>query len=523
MKSIGTRFSLAVGAFAVVFSVLILYRSWSATKAQTEELTAAQARLALEFDVALRAYAGEVIRPEMEKRIPKDDFVVEAMSTSYIARSVFEKVRKKFPDYLIKFSSDNPRNPVNRAGPEEMELIRYFQVHTEADRWTGRLAINGNEFLAHVHAMRIEQGCLRCHGSPSDSPKSLLDRYGSTGAFHRKIGDVAGLDVIAVPMEKLNAALALDARTNLLTSGIFLSVLFGFILVLFRYMVARRLAAIAAHFEESASQTGDVAPVPVRGDDEIGVLARSFNALAARLRALHESLEDRVRQRTAELARQQETLRQLLRSSDHERQLIAYEIHDGLAQTLAGAAMQLDTYQRLQKESPDDAAQAYEAASRYVQQSLAEARRLISGLRPPILDELGIVPAIAHLVHDIESSPQSPEILLHSDVAPDRLAPVLENAVYRIVQEGLGNAVKHSKSDKVRVALARQGDTFHMEIQDWGTGFDAQQVPEGCFGLKGILERARVLGGSARIDSAPGRGTTITVDLPVLLREPDAS
>jgi len=523
MKSIGTRFSLAVGAFAVIFSAVILYRSWTLTKAQTEELTAAQARLAIEFDIAIRAYAAEAIRPEMEKRIPKDDFVVEAMSTSYIARSVFERVREKFPDYLIKFSSDNPRNPVNRAGPEEMELIRYFQEQADAARWTGRLAINGNEYLAQVNAMRIEQSCLRCHGDPSDSPKSLLDRYGSTGGFHRKIGDVAGLDVIAVPMENLTAALASDARTSLLTTGGFLIVLFGFILVLFRYMVARRLAASTSHFQAAASQAGDVAPVPVRGHDEIGALALSFNTLAARLRALHESLEDRVRQRTAELAREHETLRQLLRSSDHERQLIAYEIHDGLAQTLAGAAMQLDAYQRLQKDSPDEATQAYEAGLTYVHQSLAEARRLISGLKSPILDELGIVPAVAHLVHDVETRPGAPEISLHSEVATDRLAPVLENAVYRIVQEGLGNAVKHSKSDKVRVALARQGDTFHIEIQDWGAGFDTQQVSEGCFGLKGIQERARVLGGSATIDSTPGRGTTVTVDLPVLLREPDAS
>ena len=519
MKSIGTRFSLAVGAFALVFSAVILYRNWSSTRAHTEELTAAQARLAFEFEVALRDYAAEAIRPEMEKRIAKDDFVIEAMSTSYIARRVFEKVRTNFPDYLIKFSSDNPRNPVNRAGPEEMQLIRYFQENPEATRWTGRLAINNSEYFAHVGAMRIEESCLRCHGSPADSPKALLDRYGSTGGFDRKVGDVAGLDVIAVPMDKVNAALTSQATTSLLTTGVFLVVLFGYILVLFRCLVARRLAASTAHFRQSATQTGDAAPVPVHGQDEIGVLAQSFNALAARLRALHESLEERVRQRTAELAREQETLRHLLRSSDHERQLIAYEIHDGLAQTLAGAAMQFDTYQRLKEQTPDEAGRAYEAGVEYVRQSLTEARRLISGLRPPILDELGVVPAIAHLVHDTEAKPQSPEIMFQSEVAPDRLAPVLENAIYRIVQEGLGNAVKHSKSAKVRVELAQQGDRIRIEIQDWGIGFDSQQVPEGCFGLKGIQERARLLGGSAKIDSAPGEGTRITVDVPLVLQE----
>ncbi len=131
MKSIGTRFSIVVGAFAVAFSVLILYRAWSSTRDHMEKVTALQAELALEFDLAIREYAAESIRPEMAKRIGEDEFIVEAMSTSYIAREVFEKVHKKFPEYVIKFSSDNPRNLENLAGPEELKLLEYFREHPE--------------------------------------------------------------------------------------------------------------------------------------------------------------------------------------------------------------------------------------------------------------------------------------------------------------------------------------------------------------------------------------------------------
>ena len=166
MRSIGARFTIVVCAFAVLFSAVVLYRAWSSTKAHTEELTAVQAELALEFDLALREYAGESIRPEVAKLIGEDEFIVEAMSTSHIARKVFEKVQSKFPDYVIKFPSDNPRNPVNKAGPEELKMLQYFRDNPEVSRWNGKLEMNGNQYLAYVNAMRIEKSCLRCHGRP---------------------------------------------------------------------------------------------------------------------------------------------------------------------------------------------------------------------------------------------------------------------------------------------------------------------------------------------------------------------
>jgi signal transduction histidine kinase len=517
MKSIGTKFSVAVGVFAAVFSGIILVRAWWSAKSHVEDLTATEAELALQFDLAIRKYAGEVIRPAMAARIGKDEFVVEAMSTSYIARRIFEEVRKEFPDYVIKFSSDNPRNPKNAAGPEELKIIQYFRDHPAETRWVGKLDMNGSEYLAHLSPMRIDQSCLQCHGRPQDSPKSLLGRYGDKGGFYRKVGDVAGLDVIAIPMAKVNAALWADARTNLVATAALLILLVGSILFAFRYLVSRRLAAITKHFQDALRQPGDktIAPVPVRASDEIGVLAESFNALAARLRELHQSLEERVRQRTAELRREQETLKHLLHSSDRERQLTAYEIHDGLAQELAGAAMQLDTYTRLKDQDPQQATQAFEAGVSAVRQGLAEARRLISGLRPPVLDELGAAAAIAHLVHESQAVEGAPEITLRSEVQFARLAPVVENAIYRIVQEGLANALKHSGSKKVRIELVQRGDRLEIRIEDWGSGFTWDRVTEGSYGLKGIQERARLLGGTAKIDTAPGEGTRITVDLPI--------
>jgi len=226
------------------------------------------------------------------------------------------------------------------------------------------------------------------------------------------------------------------------------------------------------------------------------------------------------RQAYEALQRGHRVLRQLLNAQDRERQLIAYEIHDGLAQQLTAATMQFQASHQLSDDSPEKASAAYEAVVEMLRQALAEARRLISGLRPPILDESGIAAAIAHLVHDVMSQ-GGPDVEFHSSGQLNRLEPLLENAIFRITQEGLTNAHRHSESDKARIELLREEDCVHIEIRDWGIGFDPDGVEERCFGLAGIRERARVLGGHTAIRSAPGEGTRIVVRLPLRVSEAD--
>ena len=228
-------------------------------------------------------------------------------------------------------------------------------------------------------------------------------------------------------------------------------------------------------------------------------------------------ITDRKRAEEA-LRKEQRNLKHLLHSSDHERQLIAYDIHDGLAQQLAAAMMQFDAFDHLKEAKPQQAATAYHAAMTMLRQGHHEAHRLIAGLRPPILDESGVVEAIAHLVRE-EGREKGPKIENHSRVDFDRLDPTLENAVYRIAQEGLTNACQHSKSERISVSLLQHGDRLRIEIRDWGVGFDLKAVPRNHFGLEGIRQRARLLGGKCSIRSKVGKGTSITVELPVVQRD----
>jgi signal transduction histidine kinase len=150
-----------------------------------------------------------------------------------------------------------------------------------------------------------------------------------------------------------------------------------------------------------------------------------------------------------------------------------------------------------------------------VSQSHFEARRLISDVRPPVIDEIGLETAISHLVHE-QRRRGGPKVELHSKVQFDRLPAIVENCLYRIVQEALTNACNHSLSKEVKVTLTQDGPQVRLEVQDWGTGFDPEKVEKGRFGVEGIRQRVRLLGGELKIDSRPGSGTRIEALVPIV-------
>lgn len=264
----------------------------------------------------------------------------------------------------------------------------------------------------------------------------------------------------------------------------------------------------------------------VRKDGRVvhaNIFVRAFRGASGAVDHFLTLIEDITERKQAQeaLQRAYRNLKRMLQSSDHERQMIAYEIHDGLAQQLAGAIMQFQTYDHLKGTKPNLAAKAYDAGMTMLQQAHFESRRLIAGVRPPVLDELGVAAAVGHLVNE-QSRLKGPKIEYRSRVHFDRLARTIENAVYRIAQEALANACQHSKSEKVRVSLLEQNDRIRIEVRDWGTGFDTKAVQDNRYGLEGIRQRTRLLGGECRIRSAIGKGTRIVVELPVVPRETDA-
>ncbi len=215
------------------------------------------------------------------------------------------------------------------------------------------------------------------------------------------------------------------------------------------------------------------------------------------------------------LHEEQRLLREMLDLQEQDRKLVSYEIHDGLAQQLTGALYKFQSIENLQDRDSDAARKMFDAAVQLLREAMAETRRLIGGLRPPVLDESGIVAAVEDLISGHRQH-DGPEIEFVHNLEPQRFAPPLESAVFRIVQESLTNACRHSQSEKVRIELGLSGDRVLIDVRDWGVGFDTEKVKSGHFGLRGLRERARLLGGSAEIESSPEHGTHVHVELPLL-------
>jgi signal transduction histidine kinase len=203
----------------------------------------------------------------------------------------------------------------------------------------------------------------------------------------------------------------------------------------------------------------------------------------------------------------------MLRSYQRERQLLAYELHDGVVQDITAAQLHLEALLESGQVPSGQLKESLEGVLGLIRKAVGEARQFVLGLRPPNFEELGLAKAIEYLIAD--QPPGGPSIELDVQVQSDRWEPLLEGAIYRIVQESVTNLRRHSRSDRARIRLTQLGDQLELEIQDWGVGFDPAVVEPKRFGLRGIRERARLLGGRALVDSAPGKGTRVLVHLPL--------
>ena len=216
------------------------------------------------------------------------------------------------------------------------------------------------------------------------------------------------------------------------------------------------------------------------------------------------------------LRKERHLLRELLDLQEKDRKLVSYEIHDGLAQQLTGTLMRLQSVERFQNRDTEAAQRAFDEAVRLLCAAIVETRRLIDGLRPPLLDERGIAAALEELIAQHKAT-DSLHVELTHNLAGKRFAPPLEIAVFRIVQESLTNACRYSQSEKIRVELTLADDKIIINVRDWGVGFEPSRVSGDHFGLRGIRERARLLDGTAEVRSSPGDGTHIHAELPISL------
>jgi signal transduction histidine kinase len=204
---------------------------------------------------------------------------------------------------------------------------------------------------------------------------------------------------------------------------------------------------------------------------------------------------------------------------EEERYHVAYELHDGLAQVAVSAHQHLQALASHYHPRSPQARQELDKALELAQRSVREARRLIDGLRPTVLDDFGLAMALRLQVETQRKDGWT--IIFNEALGPGRLPRTIETTLFGVAQEALTNIRKHSHTTRARLTLERQDSTIRLEVQDWGCGFEPRTLfkvyrPGEHVGIRAMQERVELLGGHLFVSSHPGFGTLVAAELPVL-------
>jgi PAS domain S-box-containing protein len=215
--------------------------------------------------------------------------------------------------------------------------------------------------------------------------------------------------------------------------------------------------------------------------------------------------------------RLQDLLRKLITAQEEERRKVSYEVHDGLAQTAAGAHQLLQAFARQHSPDSEKGRKDLSRVLQLVQQTVGEARYVIADLRPTALDDFGLAAAVRLQVEKISS--QGSQVDYEEALGDERLPPEVETALFRVAQEALTNVHKHAPSARVRITLRRLNDSVRLQVRDWGPGFNPEKITEGGgpgerLGLSSMRERVALLGGHLEVHSRPGEGTEVVAEIP---------
>ena len=251
----------------------------------------------------------------------------------------------------------------------------------------------------------------------------------------------------------------------------------------------RPIGIIAAHDKEAAD--------PSFSDEDLR-LAEAFAARAA----VAVDLSERVAR---------DALRRVVSAQELERRRLARELHDETGQALTSILLGLKSLEDVNGET--ELAESTSRLRELVVTTLQDVRRLAVELRPTALDDFGLVPALERLVETFREQ-TGIEVDLEPRLGEERLPSDVETTLYRITQEALTNVVKHANAERVSIVLTRRNGTISAVIEDDGQGFEEGSGSGNRLGLLGMRERVALVDGRLTVESAPGSGTTLSVEVP---------
>jgi len=262
-------------------------------------------------------------------------------------------------------------------------------------------------------------------------------------------------------------------------------------------------------------------------NDEIGRLAAAFNSMTEALARSRDEIEQFNRQllrRNEELQHKEVSRRRLLdkliHAQEEERKRVARELHDQVGQSLTALIMRLGSTEEMIPPETDQVKSQLSEICTLATEILEEIRRLMMDLRPALLDDLGLIPAVRSYA---ETQLGRSQVRAQVEVAgvKRKLPPFVDTALFRVVQEAVTNIVKHAEAQKATIQLRFNASSILATIEDDGKGFNRAEVGRNgtTLGLLGMEERVNLLGGTWQIESQQGRGTRVAVEIPIPLEQ----
>jgi signal transduction histidine kinase len=234
---------------------------------------------------------------------------------------------------------------------------------------------------------------------------------------------------------------------------------------------------------------------------------------------LERRSEDQKRRAQEAEGHMRELSQQLVAAQEEERRKLSRELHDHVGQMLTALRMELGRIDRLRGGAADNRVSlALNECRQLVDDMVRIVRDLALGLRPSMLDDFGLQPALEWLTRDFTRRSNVP-VELEITGALDSLSDQHRTCIYRVVQEALTNCVRHARATAIAVVIHAREEVIDVSVSDDGIGLDPSRRAAG-FGLRGIEERVRELGGNITLLSAAGQGATLSIKLPVVKEQP---
>jgi len=382
---------------------------------------------------------------------------------------------------------------------------------------------------------RASPVCQACHQFPAERrPHSIVVTAANGQPVFRTMTPIANQPACAgchSPQDRLNGALYVDfsmtgldarldrgLRTALLASGAIIVLSALVIYALMSWLVItpmERVGRALRRFSRGERQ----ARAAVRSQDEVGLLGDGFNEMAETIQVQQAKAGQLYSELEAKDALRRQLLGRLTTAREEERRYFARELHDELGQLLTGLSLNLKLCQQSILSNPEEATDHLVRAKALIGETFEQSHRLISDLRPTVLDDYGLIPALQEeLNHRL--APAGAAVELDADGNGQELPPEIATAAFRIAQEAITNVIRHARAGQVRVQVQRTQSRLAMTIEDDGVGLPEEMTGgmaggQQALGILGMQERADALGGHLEVARRQPCGTRVALWLPL--------